>query len=137
MHMDYLCFSPEHLTWVALIGLPNILFWVIACPIFVLVILFKNRDHLEQGAVRSYLLLVYQGLKRKTFYWEFVNTLRKVLLLSFDTILSFIPINYRVFLAAILLIGIIRLQMYLKPYQVELNNNLEIRAIIAGMMTLF
>jgi hypothetical protein len=136
MHMDYLCYSPEHLTWVALIGLPNILFWVIACPMLVFVILYKNRNHLEHGPVRSYLLLVYQGLKRKTFYWEFINTCRKLLILSFDTILSLIPVNYRALLAVWVLIGIVRLQLYLSPYQNGLNNNLEIKAIIAGMITI-
>jgi len=50
-------------------------------PGFALYLLFKNIKKEENNAVKSYFLILYQGLNPERFYWEFVNTLRKVMIL--------------------------------------------------------
>jgi len=68
-------------------------------PIVALIILIKYRNNLEDSRVKNYLLILYQGLKPKTFYWELVNTLRKFLVLSFNAFLSTYSPNYRILAA--------------------------------------
>ena len=136
-NMDYGCYSAEHIKWIGIVGIPSLIIWVIASPVLAFVILYKSRNRLEDESVKKYYLILYQGLTRKVFYWEFVNTIRKVIIIGFNTILSVISINYRLFLCVVLLVIVERLQKRLKPYKLKENNTTEIKAIVAGATVLF
>ena len=110
--------------------------WVIAVPIFAFMILFKNRNKLEDDSVKKYYLILYQGLTRKVYYWEFINTIRKVAIIGLSTILSVISISYRLLLCILVLVIVERLQQRLQPYKLKDNNEIEIYAIIAGTTVL-
>ena len=99
--------------------------------------LYRKRNRLEDESVKKYYLILYQGLTRQVFYWEFVNTIRKVIIIGFNTILSVISLTYRLFLCVVLLIIVERLQQKLKPYKLKENNRTEIKAIVAGAIVLF
>ena len=81
--------------------------------------------------------MLYQGLKPKAYYWEIVNTIRKVLMVAINVFMSTLPLTYTAFTAVISLLFLIRLQIRLSPYKERLNNELEIEAMIAGTATLF
>jgi hypothetical protein len=114
-----------------------IIFWVIGAPLFVLIILIKNRKNLEDPSIQRYYLVLYQGLKPKVFYWEFVNTMRKVIMPLSSVLLSTASGFYRAMIAVLILIIIFRVQQKLQPYKLGENNQIEIFAIMAGMLTLF
>ena len=91
----------------------------------------------DSNKIKQYFLILYQGLRPQTYYWEFVNTLRKVLILLTLTALILFDPFYRILIAVIILVATIRLQVYLKPYKVEKNNKIELMAISVGCITLF
>ena len=111
--------------------------WVITPPLFAFLILLKNRNQLEEDHMKNYYLILYQGLRREVFYWEFINTIRKVLIISLNTILSILSLKYKILLGIIILISIARIQMTVKPYKIEVNNKIEVMSIIAGMLILY
>jgi hypothetical protein len=125
-------FSSEHVSWVLSLSIPILVIWVAACPLAALFLLYKNIKKEQSNKVNQYLLILYQGLKKDKFYWEFVNTLRKVLLLSF----LMLSLSLKILLSSVLLYSTIRLQIHLKPYKDEKNNKIEIYALIAGLITL-
>ena len=96
MHMDYKWYSAEHLRWVLFTGIPMLVIWVLGMPIIAFIFLYKSRNNLEDPTVKKYLLILYQGLRKETFYWELVNTLRKFLILAFNAFLSTYSANYRI-----------------------------------------
>ena len=110
---------------------------MIATPVFAFYILFKNRNNLEDDNIKQYYLILYQGFTKKEFYWEFVNVFRKVIIIALNSILSVLSIFYKLFLCIILLICVERTQKRLKPYKAQENNDIEIKAIIAGISLLF
>ena len=122
--------------WIATIGLPSIIIWVIGAPVAAFIILYRNRDHLEQDHVKQYYLILYQGLTKKVYYWEFANTLRKVIIIGINSVLSFVSIIYKIMLSIILLLIVFRLQHWLELYNLRSNNEVEIKAILAGMSVL-
>jgi phosphotransferase system glucose/maltose/N-acetylglucosamine-specific IIC component len=81
--------------------------------------------------------MIYQGLKINAFYWEFINTLRKGVLLFFSTVLSIISVYYTALTSIALLVVIAKVQSWIQPYKNPRNNRLEMRAIIAGTLTLY
>jgi len=131
------CHSTDHLFWSLTIGLPMIVVWVIGCPLLVLVFLIQNRNHLEDNKAKLYFLTLYQGLKANAFYWEFVNTIRKIMLMVTNVVLSTYNSLYRIFVSVCILLAINRLQTNIKPFKNEHNNQLEILSILVGAATLF
>ena len=75
------CYSIKHITWCAIAGVPMLLIWGIGAPILALAVMLKYKKSLDTWNVQKYLLVLYQGLKLKRFYWELINTARKTLLL--------------------------------------------------------
>ena len=80
---DIECFSSTHLKWLLLIAAPILILWVCASPLLALVLMFKYKGaNSEKGKrIFEYFLILQQGLKPDKFYWEFVNILRKILIL--------------------------------------------------------
>jgi hypothetical protein len=98
-HLEYKCYSGDHLLWASLIGIPNLTVWVIGCPIFALIMITRHRKNLDDWTIKKYFLILYQGLRPRAYYWEFVNTFRKILILLFSVILYSFPISYRIIVA--------------------------------------
>ncbi|CAI2369432.1 unnamed protein product [Moneuplotes crassus] len=137
MHMDYKCFSEDHLKWIFFVGMPILIIWVIGMPFIAFIILFKKRDSLDNLQQQKYLLILYQGLKKDAFYWELVNTFRKFLVLLFNVFLSTYDPYYRILGAIVSLVILIRVQERLKPYKKDSNNRIEMIAIFASIVTLY
>lgn len=111
--------------------------WVIGCPLLIAIILFKNRHSLNEPHVTRYFLLLYQGLRPKVFYWELINTVRKVSMVAINVFMSTVPLVYGATTAVLVLIALVRLQLRLNPYKNHLNNRLEVDAMVTGGATLF
>ena len=135
--LEMICYSYQHLLWWFILGFPTILIWGIGIPLSAFILIYRNRNKLEEESVKHYYLLLYQGLKKEWFYWEFVNTSRKVLVLSINIFLSTYPLMYRLLFNIILLIGFLRLQIHLQPYKRDRTNKLERKELIAGIMSMF
>ena len=81
--------------------------------------------------MNEYFLILYQGLKPKTYYWEFVNTARKVILV----IVLMLPGLLKALLSTVIIFTTIRIQIYLRPYRDEDHNKLELLAMVSGLVT--
>lgn len=79
---DIECNSTSHIKYCCLLALPILLIWVISMPAIALIFLFKNKKEAKSNKKRQYFLILYQGLTPQCFYWEFVNILRKALILA-------------------------------------------------------
>ena len=99
-------------------------------PLGAFILLFKYVR--EEGLTKQYFLILYQGLKANRFYWEFINTLRKVLILSVFVLNN----TLKVVLSSIVLIVTARIQMILEPYKDERNNDIELLAVSSGIVTI-
>ena len=135
--MNITWYSGEHIAWWAFISIPMFVVWVFGCPLVALYFLFKNRHHLNNTTIQKYFIVLYQGLKDDRFYWEFVNTLRKVLIVWINVFLSNYALFYKGVLAIILIIILIRIQKVLDPYKLKVNNEWELASFNAACITLF
>jgi len=95
-NLEYDWYSSDHILWILIVALPMMLIWVIGTPLLALSILIHQRNNLDSWEVKKYLLVIYQGLKPKAFYWEFVNTLRKLVILGINALLFSFEAEYRI-----------------------------------------
>lgn len=56
------------------------------------IMLFNRRTQLGAEQVKKYFYMLYQGVKDKVFYWEFINTTIKIVVLFVSTIISSLSI---------------------------------------------
>ena len=130
------CYGSNHIKWLLAIALPIIVIWVISMPLIALYLLYKNHNKNEDNKVKQYFLILYQGLKPRAYYWEFVNTFRKVWVIMLFNIMYFVSQPIKIILSLILLVALMRFQNWIKPYKEERNNMIEMRAMIAWIWTM-
>jgi hypothetical protein len=129
--------SPSHLAWTFGVGIPMFIFWVLGFPLAWLVILWKNRHRLNDFKFKKYFIIWYQGLKNDWFYWEVVNTIRKFVLVSINIFIFDSDINIKILIGISFIFVMNRIQIRLNPYKINLFNELELREILASLITLF
>jgi hypothetical protein len=130
-------YSADHIIWWCIIAVPMLVVWVFGWPILAFVALFKNRHKLNDAEFQRYFIVLYQGLKDDRFYWELINTGRKVIIVSINVFLSGYQLFYKGASAVILIVVFLRLQIALKPFKLELNNEWELLSYMASLITLF
>ena len=105
-----------------------LIIYVIGSPLVMFLLVFKNRKKLGHPEVIQYILLLYQGLNHSKFYWEFVNTLRKFILLWIHVFITDRFKIVKALLGAVTMFVWSILQARLRPYKIEvvsdLGNNL-------------
>ena len=130
---DISCFSYTHLKLCVLLGLPILIVWVISMPMIAIIMMYVNiKKGSDQNTDLHYFLILYQGLKTEHFYWEFVNSLRKTLIL-----ISFLMTEqYQFFFLMSLLIITWRIQHNIQPYKDNEYNNIEMLGINVSIITI-
>ncbi len=104
----------KHLRWCFILGVPILVFWVTLLPAIALILMYRNvRVEDPNNKVQKYFLILYQGLKSKHFYWEFMNSFRKIAIL----IAFLLPTYLQMLFSVIILVFTWRLQSYLRPYK--------------------
>ena len=106
-------------------------------PILALILLIKNFKKQNENKIKQYFLILYQGLRPEVYYWEFVNSFRKISIMLTLTIFGSFTMLYKILLIMIILIITIRVQIHLKPYKDQENDRIELLAINVGGFTLF
>ena len=111
INVDIVWYSEQHLFWWAVLGVPSLLIWTFGIPFCAFLLLFKHRKELDVQEIKKYYLMLYQGLKPNWFYWEFMNTIRKMIILLINVFLSTYSLFFRILPLVILLILFFRIQL--------------------------
>jgi hypothetical protein len=81
--------------------------------------------------------MLYQGLKRKHYYWETVNTFRKISIVSINVFLALYPDYIKAIYAMLVLSIIFKAQEVIQPYEIPVFNWIEQREQIASIVTFY
>ena len=114
-----------------------IVIYVIGFPVFAFTILFLNRNKLNKPEVLRYILLLYQGLKHETYYWEIVNTIRKSTLILLHVFITNDHKVMKALLGSFIMFTCSILQGRLRPYKIEVISDLEHREMISSILVLY
>ena len=129
-------FSISHIKWIFAIAVPILIVWVFSMPLIAILLLLINYNKSEDNKVKQYFLILYQGLRKEIFYWEFINTLRKSSILIVFTLISSLNVPLKIAIWGMFLVFSIRIQMQIKPYTRQENNTIEIWSVATGSLTM-
>jgi hypothetical protein len=135
--LDIKCWEGQHMKWVLYLGIPILAFWVIGIPLYAFILLFKNRKVLDEFNMSSKYRMLYQGFKPQFYYWEFINIIRKTILVSVNAFLALYPDIFRALLSLMILTILMRMQTTFKPYKNPVINALASREQICMIITFF
>ena len=86
---NLICYSDEHLKALVFVGIPVIMVWILGFPLFIFVILLKNKKNLDNKDNIIKYGMFYVGLTDESFYWEIiVLNIRKVLFIVISVSMS-------------------------------------------------
>jgi hypothetical protein len=131
------CWGSDHTYNSISLGLPILLIWTLGMPILMFSLLMMNRRGLKDTETRVKLGYLYNGYKPRLYYWEFVISLRKVVIITCSVYL--LPISPQMQSLPILLILTLSfiLQIKVKPFVSEDLNRLEAISIFIGIVTIY
>ncbi|EAS05135.2 transmembrane protein, putative (macronuclear) [Tetrahymena thermophila SB210] len=78
--ISYECFTPTHLKFMKIIGIPGIIIWNIIIPAFFYQKMKKCIQQPDSAVSRETYGILYNHYKHKYFYWELVKFYKKLLL---------------------------------------------------------
>ncbi|EAR87781.2 WD domain, G-beta repeat protein (macronuclear) [Tetrahymena thermophila SB210] len=114
--ISFKCYTPIHMKFIGFILMPGLLIWGFVIPFFILYKLNKNKDKLDHAKLRLIYGFLYQDYKTKNFYWEFVKSYMKIVIVC---IYNFYGDSYTNKLVMALIVFILYLVVLVKftPYQ--------------------
>jgi len=86
-----------------------LVFWVIGIPATGLIHLIIWRKHLQAPTFQQKYIVLYQGLRPNRFFWEAVNTLRKILILILNIAIPASDNIYKSLAGVFILITLLRI----------------------------
>jgi hypothetical protein len=119
------------------VALPSIILWGILTPTSALMILVKYRKHLDDLNAKVRFGFLYTGYQAQMYYWEFVILYRKVLIIVFAVFFTNISIPVQALCVMLVLLVAFILQMKKNPYLTPILNDLELRAVVVGTLTIY
>lgn len=85
--LEVSCWKGKHTLWAAGFAVPMLVI-CFSFPLFGIIWMLINRKRLQDIRFKRYFIFFYQGLHHKRSYWEFMNIIRKIIIISINV---FIP----------------------------------------------
>jgi hypothetical protein len=135
--LDIECWTGEHLWATLFIALPGLVVWGLGIPTVTLFIMIKIKKQLGKSDASKKFAFLYQGLRPKYFYWEFVILYRKIVVAILSVFLSSVSVPVQALLLLLVLVVSVYMQSRCNPYTLEVLNRLELLSIISATCTVY
>lgn len=130
------CWNGSHSRYAFTAAVPSIIIWGLFTPLGALAALVKLRKQLDSLNTRIRFGFLYTGYKPDKFHWEFVILYRKMLLIIIAVFLTS-SISLQALVALLTLVFALILHTMHYPYLTPVLNNLELRGILVGGLTIY
>ncbi|EWS76293.1 transmembrane protein, putative (macronuclear) [Tetrahymena thermophila SB210] len=138
--ISFKCYTPIHKKFIGFILMPGLLIWGFVIPFFILFKLNKNKDKLDDAKIRLIYGFLYQDYKTKNFYWEFVKSYMKIVIVCIYNFYGD-PYTNKLVIALIVFILYIVVLVKFTPYQMiyfqQTDRNSMVVIIILVLMNIF
>jgi hypothetical protein len=76
--MTIKCWDPPHKFWSYTVAAPSIVVWGLGIPFFALILMHRERHHLDRVETKEKFGFLYAGYTQSLFFWEIVIMYRKI-----------------------------------------------------------
>ena len=128
------CWTPFHILWSVGIALPFFLLWGIVLPVILFRKLVMSSKTLDNQDTYSKFAFVYEGMKKRRYYWEFVILIRKTLIVIIFVFVNVISVQAQAFATFLVLLVFSALQIKFRPYCDKRLNRIELLSLITSLV---
>jgi len=128
------CWTPFHILWSVGIALPFFLLWGIVLPVILFRKLVLCSNNLDNQETYSKFAFVYEGMKKRRYYWEFVILIRKTLIVIIFVFVNVISVQAQAFATFLVLLVFSALQIKFRPYCDKRLNRMELLSLITSLV---
>ena len=134
---EIVCWEGQHQVEVLVVVIPMLIIWALVYPLFIFIILRRNKSRLSDPDMLVKFGIYYVGLTDKRYYWEvlFLNT-RKIMVSAVFALLNSVSVFWTVMASFSVIYIIFGFFKKLDPFYSLMATNLEKIATIVSMITL-
>ncbi|EWS71413.1 transmembrane protein, putative (macronuclear) [Tetrahymena thermophila SB210] len=126
-NVSFVCYTHEHYYYAFTLVLPMLISWVIIIPVFLFLVIKKNKNNLDSIDIKLKYGFLYKEYQESAFYWEFVKMVEKLAI-----ILSLNFYSQSVVTKAVLVFIVISaygiLSLIIHPYQESEVNEIDVNS---------
>ena len=135
--LNVICWKSEHVSYSLFVALPSLVIWGFGIPLIAWLILARNKNELGNLYTREKYGFLYNGYKKKYYFWEIVNMYRKTSIIFISVFLGIAGVITQAFVVFLVLIIFLYLNVKIKPYAFEDLNDMETFSILTSMITVY
>lgn len=136
-NLDIKCWSVSHSKTVKIISTPSVIIWGFGVPLFVLIVMIKRFKFLGKDENKVIFGFLYNGFKRRKFFWEFFILYRKLLIICISVFMATSSTAIQALTVIILLVIALYFQYSQHPYTTKHLNYMEIEALLTSTLTIY
>jgi len=140
--MSVECWTSTHYSWVAMVGVPMLIGYIIGGPLLVFYLLYSSRsellkpfDQVNKSVVRKYHFL-FKGYEPQFYYWELIVLLRKLLMVLIAVFLQE-DFQTQSLTATLLCVVMVVIHGVACPYMTDTMDSLELMSLFGSFCTYF
>jgi len=131
------CWDREHVQGILMLALPGIAVWVVGLPTVCLLVLIAKKNKLSDLGMRVRFSFLFKGYRSEWYFWEFVILYRKIIVVCTSVFLTTVSIVMQALSMLAVVLVCIFLQQYVKPFFGKDFNTLELKALLASLLTIY
>jgi len=120
-----------------MIAVPSLVIWGFGIPAFAWIVLSRNKENLDIIETREKYGFLYNGYKKKFFFWESVNMYRKIAIIFISVFLKLAGVITQALVIFLVLILFLILNIKLMPFTFQALNDMEMMSLITCMLTIY
>jgi len=124
------CWTSYHIFWSLGIAFPFFLLWALVGPIALLFEIRKYAKNLNEPEIHAKYSFLYEGLKTKNYYWEFVTIARKTIIIIAFVFLNFFSVQSQAFATFAIILAFTVLHFVFWPFKDERLNKAELLGLV-------
>ena len=101
------------------------------------IILLKEKENLNETPCREQYGFLYNGFKKRWYFWESINMFRKIMIIFIAVFLDVYGTITQALVVLIVLIVYLYLNVKIHPYMLKELNDMETFSIFTSMITVY
>jgi len=110
------CWVGRHVTMVVVVGMFQLLVYVLGLPVIGLYFMYRNRDDLTRHVVTTRYGLFLGGYRTERYYWEVMLVMRKVTVIALSVFGTTVGIRVQVHITSLFILLFMIAQAVWKPF---------------------
>ena len=135
--LEVICWDSQHLLYSVALAVPSLIIWGFGIPLFAWILLARNKDIIDSIEIREKYGFLYNGYKKKCYFWESVNMYRKICVILISVFLRIAGTITQALVIFLVLIVFLILNLKIMPFTFQSLNDMEMLSLITCMLTIY